>query len=115
MARPLQWVVCQLHSNEHPLRRLIEHLDGSTTGPQGFSGSIGKILSNCEHLLIIETFLQILGNFPIIEKNVSDNFSTDQKYLWDICMAVTSGQYSPSLANKNPGKLSHTRWLTATN
>ncbi|GBN96906.1 hypothetical protein AVEN_76274-1, partial [Araneus ventricosus] len=84
MARPLQWVVCQLHSNEHPPRRLIERLGGSTTGPQGFSGSIGKILSNCQHLLINETFLQVLGNI-----HISHNFSTDQKYIWDICMAVT--------------------------
>ncbi|GBO12585.1 hypothetical protein AVEN_133619-1 [Araneus ventricosus] len=39
--RPLQWVVYQLHSNEFPLRYLIEHLDEPITGPQGFSWPIG--------------------------------------------------------------------------
>jgi len=33
----LQWFVCLLHANELPLRHLIQHLDGSTTGPRGFS------------------------------------------------------------------------------
>ncbi|GBN17085.1 hypothetical protein AVEN_91978-1 [Araneus ventricosus] len=72
IARPLQWVVCQLHSNELPLRHLIEYLDGPTTGPQGFSGPIGKMLSNCKHLPINETlFYKCLGNFPIIENKMS--------------------------------------------
>ncbi|GBL91843.1 hypothetical protein AVEN_172765-1 [Araneus ventricosus] len=100
IARLLQWVVSQLHSNEIPRRHLIGHLDGPTTIPQEFSGPIGKMLSKCEHLPINESFLQILGIFPIIEKNVIDNFSIEQKYLWDICMAITSGQCSPSLAIK---------------
>ncbi|GBM06419.1 hypothetical protein AVEN_266369-1 [Araneus ventricosus] len=113
IARPLQWVVCQLHYNELPLRHLIKHLDGPTTGPQGISGPIGKMLSNCVHLPINETFVQILGNFPINEKNVSVNFSTDQKYLKDICLAVASGHCSPTLANKKHGKLSHGSQLPA--
>ncbi|GBN76861.1 hypothetical protein AVEN_114917-1 [Araneus ventricosus] len=32
IARLLQWVVCQCHSNELFLRHLIELLDGPTTG-----------------------------------------------------------------------------------
>ena len=36
--KPLQWLVCQLHGNELPLRHLFLHLDGSTTGPRAFSG-----------------------------------------------------------------------------
>src|SRR6218665_913363 len=46
---PLQWLahVCLLHANELPLRHLFEALDGATTGPSGFSGSIGKRLVTC--------------------------------------------------------------------
>ena len=38
LKKPLQWIVCQLHSNELPLRHLLLHLDGKTTGPKCFSG-----------------------------------------------------------------------------
>ena len=45
--RPLQWLVCLLHANELPLRHLFEALHKTTTGPRGFSGSIGKRLGTC--------------------------------------------------------------------
>ena len=32
---PLQWLVCQLHTNELPLRHLFEALDGATTATAG--------------------------------------------------------------------------------
>ena len=65
--RPLQWAICQLHSNELPLRHLMDHLDGKTSGPRGFSGPIGKKLANCEDLPIVNYEL-IEGNFPSLEK-----------------------------------------------
>src|SRR6185436_21130190 len=40
MQKPLQWLVCQLHANELPLRHLFEHLDGATSSPCAFSGPI---------------------------------------------------------------------------
>ncbi|GBP60289.1 hypothetical protein EVAR_91571_1 [Eumeta japonica] len=46
--RPLQWIICLLHMNELPFRHLFEHIDGTTSGPRTFSGSIGKELENCE-------------------------------------------------------------------
>src|SRR6218665_1574966 len=39
---PVQWLGCLLHANDLPLRHLFEALDGATTGPRGFSGSIRK-------------------------------------------------------------------------
>ena len=47
---PLQLLVCLLHANELPLRHLLETLDGATTGPRGFSVSIGKriLWAGCE-------------------------------------------------------------------
>ena len=40
--RPLQWVVCLLHTNELPLRHVFATLDGATSGPDAFAGPIGK-------------------------------------------------------------------------
>lgn len=61
LERKVYWVICQLHTNELPLRHLIEalgkiflcisevyasyNLDGKTTSKDGFSGPIGKLLS----------------------------------------------------------------------
>lgn len=41
--------------------------------------------------------------------------STDQKYLWDICEAVLTGECPQELASRNPGNVSHARWLTMAN
>ena len=52
--RPLQWSICLLHTNELPLRHLFQHLDGTSSGPQSFSGVIGKMLTSCEKLPIVK-------------------------------------------------------------
>lgn len=43
---------------------------------------------------------------------VSGSFSTDQQYLFDICTAISMGNFDERLANRKIGKLSHSRWLT---
>ena len=40
--RPLQWVVCLLHTNELPLQHVFATLDGATSDPDTFAGPIGK-------------------------------------------------------------------------
>lgn len=52
--RPLQRLVCQLHANELPLRHLMLHLGGQTSGPRCFSGQIGTELQRCEKLPTVE-------------------------------------------------------------
>lgn len=108
LGRPLQWNVCQLHTNELPLRHVIETIDGPAIGPTGFSGPIGKLLQNCESLPV-KKFKAIPCELPEIER---DKLSTDQLYLYDICKAVSCGVVSDELANKKPGKMHHARWLT---
>ncbi|KAF2902020.1 hypothetical protein ILUMI_04171 [Ignelater luminosus] len=46
---------------------------------------------------------------------IATNVSTDQKYLYEICQAVSTGSSSPELANRQPGKMVHSRWLTSAN
>ena len=51
LQRPVQWIICLLHSNKQlSLRHLIEDLDGKTTGPKGFTGLLGRQLNNCKKL-----------------------------------------------------------------
>lgn len=109
--RPLQWFVCLLHANELPLRHLFTSLDGTTTGPNSFSGNIGKKLEKCLDLKV-EAFQPIPIELP--EMNI-DLLSTDQKYLYQMCSAISTGTVSSNLANKEPGKVVHSRWLTFAN
>ena len=48
LKRPVQWLVCQIHGNELPLRHLIQKLDESTSGPCGWTGPIRSEIQFCE-------------------------------------------------------------------
>lgn len=109
--RPLQWFICELHANELPLRHLVQHLDGNTSGPRAFQGPIGGALNECEKLPIAK-FQVISSTLPDI--SFSD-LGTDQKYLFDICQAIINGTCSESMSKRNPGRLNHSRWLTTAN
>ena len=54
LQRPVQWIICLLHSNELLLRHLIKDLDGKKTGPKGFTGPLGRQLNKCEKLPVAE-------------------------------------------------------------
>ncbi|CAH1116385.1 unnamed protein product [Phaedon cochleariae] len=111
VGKSVQWFICLLHANELPLRHLMQELDGKTNDPRGFTGLIGKLLVKCEQMPIVK--------FEIIEVELcpidSKELSTDQKYLYEMCLAINSGNVSPQLAEKQPGNMSHSRWLTTAN
>lgn len=111
LGRPVHWFVCLLHANELPLRHLIHAIDGKTTGPSTFTGTIGKQLADCEKNEVIE-FEPIQSENIIVDKGI---LSTDQKYLLMIYSAVSSGICPQNLAKMNPGKIHHARWLTTAN
>jgi hypothetical protein len=111
LGKPMQWLVCQLHGNELPLRHLLQHLDGPTTGPRAFSGPIGKALATCQ-LMPVTAFEKIDCDMPTVDLK---SLSTDQKYMWEIANAVSCGECSPALAQRQPGTLNHSRWLTTAN
>ena len=46
--KPLQWIVCLLHTNKLSLRHVFGVLDGSVSGPETFKGPIGKKLNGSE-------------------------------------------------------------------
>ncbi|CAG9792722.1 unnamed protein product [Diatraea saccharalis] len=72
---------------------------------------IGSELQKCETMPIVE-FTAISSTLPEIASN---DLSTDQKYLYDIMTAVSTGIFSSDLANMEPGLLNHSRWLTTAN
>ena len=111
LSRPLQWLVCLLHANELPLRHLFQTLDGATSGPVGFTGKLGKALTNCEKLPI-KQYQSIDCDLPAV---ISDDLSTDQSYLYDMCDAVSNGKCAVNMFIQNPGALNHSRCLTTAN
>ncbi|XP_053967743.1 uncharacterized protein LOC128869586 [Anastrepha ludens] len=110
--RPIQWNICLLHANELPLRHVFQHFDGKTSGPNSFSGTIGKQLQGVEHLPVVN-FNKI--ECDLVQVTCRDNLSKDQKYLYDIGQAIHLGNCSSDLSLRDPGKLSHARWLTLGN
>lgn len=115
MKHPLQWSICQLHFNELPLRALFVKIDGPTSGPESFSGDVGKMLKDSEKLPIVK-FRRIAVNIPKLKHDMtSDKLSTDQQYLYEITEAISNGVVSESLALRKPGKLHNSRWLTLAN
>ena len=85
-----------LHLNELPLRHLFNKLDGVTTGPFSHAGPNGKSLENCEKLPIMN-YEKIQSKLPEVK---FEDLNTDQKYLYEITMAVISGKCSDDLSNK---------------
>ena len=75
------------------------------------SGNIGKMFDGCEKLDVIN-----FKPVPFYLLNINQiNLSTNQQYLYDIHQSVSEGNLSEGLANKNPGKTAHSRWLTTAN
>lgn len=114
--RPLQWIICMLHMVELPLRALITQIDGTTVGPRAFSGPIGRKLTDCNLKSPVD-FTPINFDYNTDSNDVDREYltNTDQKYLLDICNAISEGRVSESLARREPGAMCHSRWLTTAN
>src|SRR5206468_1938185 len=98
MGHPVQWLVYMYHFNELPLRHLVLHLDGTTSGPTAFSGNIGKALPKCHELPVVK-FEARQNNIPTVLQDVSViDISKDQQYLYNICTAIEVGEVTESLA-----------------
>ena len=106
LGHSLQWFICLLHFNELSLKHIIKKVYGIAQGPNVFGGSITKTLKNCESLPIVK-FKAIPTVLPEIDY---EDLSTDQKYLWEIANAISTGICSKALALKQPGTISLSRW-----
>ena len=113
IGRPLQWVICLLYLNELPLRHIFQNLDGVTSGPGSFSGSIGRQLNGAVSEWKVVKFKSIPNpKFPVIPNFLMDDSSNDQYYAYRICSAVMLGSVNANLEFFEVGGLNHLRWLT---
>ena len=109
-----------LHTNELPLRKLIEVIDGKSTGPRTSKGQLAGVMEfDPQHKPIID-FSPLSGCVAEVDETVTSDLSTDQVYLLKICLLIQRGynasnNYIDYLQTAQPGAVSHARWLTKAN
>ena len=102
--------MCLLHANELPLRHVFATLDGSTSGPNTFTGPIGKCLHGPASTWSVGQFEQIAmptPSFPKLPTHVVDDLSTDQHYANRICGAIINGAIEDDLVYLEVGPIVH--------
>ena len=101
--------------NDLPLRKIFIEVDGPSGGPNIYFGDVGVELQICQSLpVVLFRKISIDEDFRNdLESN--DDLSSDQSYLRDMILAISSGTVSDSLAKRSPGKLGYARWLTTGN
>ena len=114
LGRKLVWIVCDLHTNELPLRKFITELDGKTLAGNKWSGDIGKLLDQATDIEIEPDFEKIDFGDTVkpLPSDVVQDLSTDQAYAYKIRPAIKNGVVSDMLANLQIGPVNHSRWLT---
>ena len=114
LERKCFWVICMIHTNELPLRHLIVSIDGKTSSKDGFTGPIGKLLSQVDDMERNYEFPPIEGLEELIDipQDIVNSMSTDASICYQLVKAVTSGRLSERLAGMKCGKQCHSRWIT---
>lgn len=120
LGKPLQWLVCMLHTNELPFRKYFSVIDEAiTTGPNTSSGTISDELNFDPQDIPLVNFSHLSGKVKEVIDEVTNNLTSDQLYFLRACLAVQGGssscQYLQFLQQSSPGKLNHARWLTKAN
>ena len=115
--KQLIWSVCTLHTNELPLRHLIQKLDGPTTSGSSFSGEVGKLLPVTQKLPENPSFEPLLVGEPLHEPpaDVVADLSHDQLFGLRMLQGLEAGVIPKSLRRMAIGPVSHSRWLTTAN
>ena len=111
----LHWNIYQLHGNKLPLRHLLIQLDGKTSGPTQFTGTVGKLFNETrfENLQVVNFQPIPAETIDINEEHFAD-LTSDQKYLLEMYRAVSSGFCEPTLASRKSEKMVQSRWLPTT-
>ena len=114
LGRKVNWLICQLHTNELGLRHLFEELDGKTSSKSGWSGELGKLLKTTSNMGINYNFEPITLGPGIIDlpEEIVNDLSKDQYLIYQRAQAVRSGNLTRDLALRKGGSLAHSRWLT---
>ena len=111
--REVQRSICMLHQAELGFRHLFVSLDGTTTGPNSFSGPLGTLAGGDLSELRPRTFTPLVPANPIVlPSGVARRLSNDQKQLYRHIQAVCAGKMPPKVARSKIGPLCHARWIT---
>lgn len=108
------WFVCDLHTNELPLKHLIQEFDSNTLSNNKWSGPLGKILDSATELEINWKFERVTVCLPLVEleQAVIHDLSTDQYYGYMIGSAIRTAVMPDRLAYLQISPVSHSMWLT---
>ena len=87
-------------------------MDGPTSGPDAWTGPIGKRIVEDVWLVPIVKFNPVPGKIQPIGEEVLADLSRDQCLLYKLGMAVQTGVVSTDIAAATIGPPLHARWLT---
>src|ERR1043165_5375508 len=79
-------------------------------GQMCFQASLAKLSRHANNCQWCSTVPSCLTTVQLWMEQISD-----EQYMYDMCIAVSSGQCSPDLALQKPGPIVHSRWLTMAN
>ena len=97
---------------ELPIRNLFCFLDGSTDGPLGPNGPIGRAIKNLnKNLKPFVNFTRIASNLPNIPPEMFIG-QEDLKILYDLVKGIESGFINPEYLLKEMPNISNARWRT---
>ena len=112
LEEPVQHHPCLFHVNELPLRHIGLKLDGTTSGPNSFTGPIGQKLAEDVWQLKVVSFSLVKTNTEPISQEVVNDLSTDSYLLYQLSQIVATGIVDPTVVTAVLGPLFHARWCT---
>ena len=114
LGRRLYWGICNLHTNELPLRHLIAAFDGPTSSDKGFIGPVCSLLSRVNEMPFNPGFRAIPGGEDLISipEAVLKTMSTDQRTCYTLVEAVKKGILPEEMQEMLCGPLCHARFVT---
>ena len=103
-----------MHQNELPFRAIFKKLNGVTTGPQSFSGSLEKKCKENVHSKQQIAFESIENPLQhSVEKEDLSDLSTDQqRFLYEYTKGIGSGKVNEKCSFLKIRQQHHARWLT---
>ena len=113
LGRRLYWGICNLHTNELPLRHLIAAFDGPTSSDKGFTGPVCSLLSKVNEMPFDPNFRALPGGEELIRipEEVLKTMSTDQRISYSLVEAVKKGILPEELQEILCGPLCHARFI----
>ena len=117
LGRTLQWDICNLHMLEKVYEKVFYALDGDSSGPDGLSNGpisfvIRQNLKNPYEKNNIVRFSNIpCDDFPILNDQVLQSISTDQRRFFQRVLCCIKGDISAALAEAKTGNITSARWI----